>query len=263
MGKRLIRGALICQRNPAVFLIQFFLFCFLLSLFLPSFSFAKSSGTFKAPIKRPSRESPKKPAASGEPSSNEPQPKPAAPTAVFSQMQAPPDGTVDFEFEIRRLNNLLKITDQSADAFFNRGWLYEYQGDLQTAEKDYSKAIEVNNRHADAHYNRGLIYARMKKFDQAVQDFSATLKLEPNAADAYCNRGTANLQLGHTDLALQDYTAGLKITPGDGDLHYNRGVVYLIKGEEEKAREDFTRAVEAGHLKARVVLKGMGTKGSF
>ncbi|MCJ7596504.1 MAG: tetratricopeptide repeat protein [Desulfobacterales bacterium] len=257
MVKRSIRGVLVCRRDPAIFLVYLFLLNFMIFLVLPSFASAKV-GTFKAPIKKPSPESTKKPAAD---SSAQSLTKPETmPTAVFSQMQAAPDAALDFEFEIKRLNNLLKITDLNADAFFNRGWLYEYKGDLQMAEQDYSKAIQVNNRHVDAHYNRGLLFAKMKKLEQAVQDFSATLKLEPNAVDAYCNRGNANLQLGHIDLALQDYTAGLKIRPDDADLNYNRGVVYLVKGEEGKAREDFKRAAQAGHSKAKEILSGVGIK---
>lgn len=45
----------------------------------------------------------------------------------------------------------------NADAYFNRGWLYEYKGDPQLAEKDYSRAIELDKKHKDAYYNRGLL----------------------------------------------------------------------------------------------------------
>lgn len=235
------------------FLLLFNLAAFVL---LPSFS-PPTAETFKAPIRKPSPPSAKKPVDDGKKSSAKPE---ASPATIFPDMETANRKPMDYAFEMKRVENLLRINDKNADAFFNRGWLNEYKGDFLTAEKDYSQAILLNNKHADAFYNRGLLFGKMKKFAEAVKDFTATIKLEPNAVDAYCNRANAYLQLGNTDLALEDYHAGLKIRPDDADLQYNRGVAYLVKGEQGKAIEDFRRAAQAGHLKAKQHLRRLGTK---
>ena len=160
----------------------------------------------------------------------------------------------DPEFEMTRLNNLIKMDKGNADAFYNRGWLYEYKGDLQKAEQDYIKAVKINKRHFDAYYNRGLIYIKMKKFEQAIKDFSEAIKLNPKALEAYCNRGNSNFQLNRTNLALKDYNAALEIDPKDADIYYNRAVVYHAKGEKAKAKADFQKAAERGHDRARKYL---------
>ena len=196
--------------------------------------------TFKAPIPRPSsRQPPAKEAGES--------PVPAAPSKK-------PDA-FDFDFEMRKVNSLLSVSDKNADAFFNRGWLYEYKGDLPLAEKDYSRAIELDKRHKDAYYNRGLLYTKLKKYQEAIKDFTEVVKLDPNAADALCNRGSAQLRLGRVDLALADFDAGLKVKSGDPDLLYNRGLAFLAKGNKPKAMEDFTKAAQAGHPKAKAQLK--------
>jgi tetratricopeptide (TPR) repeat protein len=164
-----------------------------------------------------------------------------------------------FEMKLTSLNNLIKLDETNADAFYNRGWLYVYKGDLQMAEKDYTKAIENKKRYVDAYYNRGLVYVKMKRYEQAIKDFSEVIKLKPNEVDAYCNRGNANFQLGKTDLALQDYIAALKIDPKDADLFYNRAVVYLAKGQKDKSQADFQKAAQLGHNKAKKYL-GIATK---
>jgi len=156
----------------------------------------------------------------------------------------------DPAFEMKRLNNLIEMDKGNADAFYNRGWLYEYKGELQKAEQDYTKAVEVNKRHVDAYYNRGLVYIKMKKFEQAIKDFSEAIKLKPKSVDVYCNRGNTNFKLNKMDLAMKDYDAALKIDPKDADVYYNRAVVYLAKGDNEKAKADFQKAAQEGHKQA-------------
>ena len=157
----------------------------------------------------------------------------------------------EYEMEMKRLNNLIEMDKENAHAFYNRGWLYEIKGDLEKAEKDYTKAIGVHKRHKDAYYNRGLIYIRMKKYEQAITDFTEAIKLTPRSVDAYCNRGNANFELGKKDLALEDYNAALQIDPDDADLYFNRAAIHNANGEESKATLDLKKAAELGHNKAR------------
>jgi Tfp pilus assembly protein PilF len=160
----------------------------------------------------------------------------------------------DFEMEMRKVNNLIKLSEKNADAYFNRGWLHEFNGDLEAAEKDYDKAIALDKRHADALYNRGLIRAKKEKYDLAILDFSEILKLMPRSVDALNNRGSAYFKTGKPDLAIKDYDAALKINPNDADLYYNRAVVYLSKGDKATADEDFKKAAKMGQNQAREYL---------
>jgi tetratricopeptide (TPR) repeat protein len=196
--------------------------------------------TYKAPIPKPSGQ--QTPAKETE--------KSAATAAMAKKTDTP-----DFEIELKKINSLISVNDRNADAFFNRGWLYEHKGDLELAQKDYSKAVELNKKHKDAYYNRGLLYIKMKRYEEAIKDFSEVVKLDPSAADALCNRGGAQLQLGRIDLALADFDAGLKTKPGDPDLLYNRGLAFITKGNKAKAMEDFNKAAQGGHPKAKDHLK--------
>jgi len=201
--------------------------------------------TYKAPIPKPSGQQP--PAKEAE--------KSAAPAAPAKKADS-----LDYEFELKKINSLISVNDRNADAFFNRGWLYEYKGDLQLAEKDYSRAIELDKKNKDAYYNRGLLCIKMKKYEEAIKDFSEVVKLDPSASDALCNRGSAQLQMGRIDLALADFEAGLKMKPGDPDLLYNRGLAFLAKGNKAKATEDFNKAAQAGHPKAKEQVKAPAPK---
>lgn len=218
----------------------------MIAVFVLSGSVSWGQGeTYKAPIPKPSGQQP--PAKEAE--------KSAAPAAPAKKADS-----LDYEFELKKINSLISANDRNPDAFFNRGWLYEVKGDLQLAEKDYSRAIELDKKNKDAYYNRGLLYIKMKKYEEAIKDFSEVVKLDPSASDALCNRGSAQLQMGRIDLALADFEAGLKMKPGDPDLLYNRGLAFLAKGNKAKATEDFNKAAQAGHPKAKEQVKAPAPK---
>ncbi|MFC1823982.1 tetratricopeptide repeat protein [Thermodesulfobacteriota bacterium] len=179
--------------------------------------------------------------------------KPAAQPAVKTAAK-PAAKSLDFDLEMKKINNLIKLDDKNAEAFYNRGWLFVFKGDLQSAEKDYSKAISIKKKYGDAYYNRGLIYAKMKKYEQALSDFSEVVQLKPLAADALCNRGNIYFEMGKTDLAIKDYSNAQKISTQDPDIYYNRGIAYKVLGDQANAEKDFKKAAELGHGGARKLL---------
>jgi tetratricopeptide (TPR) repeat protein len=204
---------------------------------VPTIPWALAQGrTFRAPIPKPAQKAP-------------------AHESTSEGNQPEKQVTVDYEHEINRLNVLLKSDEKNTDALYNRAWLYERMGQLEMAEKDYTRVIQIDRQYKDAYYNRGVVYLKMKKYGEAVKDFSEVIGLQPGAVDAYCNRGNANLRLGKMDLALQDYDTAIKAKPDDGDLYFNRALVYLAKGAKSKAIEDFKKAAGRGHPEAKEYLK--------
>lgn len=204
--------------------------------------------TNRIPIQKPSGQPEPKPAEKKEVKET---PKPQAPIPAGPQVPAIPTATVDFELEMKRLESLLSLNDKNVEAYYNRGWLYEYKGDLPRAVQDYTKAIELDKKMKDAYFNRGLLLARMKKFEEALKDLSEVIKLEPASTDAICNRGSVHFQMGKLDLALADYEGGIKINPNDADLRYNRALVFLAQGNKAAAAEDLKKAAQVFHDKTR------------
>ncbi|MBW2029587.1 MAG: DUF898 family protein [Deltaproteobacteria bacterium] len=162
---------------------------------------------------------------------------------------------IDIQLEMKRINSLIQSNDRNEDAFFNRGWLYAYRGDLAEAERDYSRVIRLNPGATQAYYNRALVYVRMKKFDQAIRDFSQVLKQDPRNTRALCNRGNAYFESGRPDLALRDYAEALRISPNDGDIYFNRASVYLAQGKTPEATADIRKAASLGHKEAANYLR--------
>jgi len=203
----------------------------------------------KAPAqdKKPSPPAPATKARPAAVPAKKPSPKKRAPEELLAPAWTyPSEETVlspkAYERKITDLDAFIEKDGQNSDAYYSRGCLYARIGDLEKAERDFTRAIEINNRNADAYYNRGLVLARMEEFALAVNDFDETIELNPHAADAFCNRGSAYFRLGKNDLALKDYTRALEMKPDDADLYYNRGLVYLSMGRMGEAKADFKKA---------------------
>ena len=176
-------------------------------------------------------------------------PKPPVSTGTEEAPPAPGDREVDIAFEMKKMNNLLKVNNKRPDAYYNRAWLNAYQGNLEESLKDYSQTLKLDNNDGDTLYNRGIVLAKLGRFPDALRDFSEVIRLQPDAADALCNRGNVYFQTGKTDLALNDYNATLTINPNDADILYNRAMVYKALGDEAKATEDLKKAARMMHDK--------------
>lgn len=127
------------------------------------------------------------------------------------------------------------------EAHYNMGLAHYLKGQLDTAIKEYTKAISRNNKDADAYYNRALAYIDKGEYENAIRDLTITIRLDPDSVDAYCNRGGVNFRLGKFDEALADYNAALKMSPNDADLYHNRALVYKAKGNAAQAKADLDR----------------------
>jgi tetratricopeptide (TPR) repeat protein len=243
-GKR--RSAVIDRKrfDRVKLLSEFLLVLMLIALagLHPAKSWSQA-GTYKAPMPKPS----------GSPAANAMEK--TAPSVSEAVKPA-----LDYENEMKKLNSLIASSDKNADAFYNRGWLYEYKGNLEMAEKDYSEAIALDKNHKEAYYNRGLIFVKMGKFEGAIKDFSEVIRLDPKFVDAYCNRGNAYLQLKKPDRSIKDYDTALQLRPNDPDILYNRGVAYLEKGNKPKALDDFKKSAAKGHAQAQECLKTIPKK---
>ena len=75
-------------------------------------------GGFKPPVQRPARKRVAKKRI---------KPKKVTPGAEK------PEATIDLALEMTKVNNLIKLNEKNADAYFNRGWLHEFKGDMQAA----------------------------------------------------------------------------------------------------------------------------------
>lgn len=112
---------------------------------------------------------------------------------------------------IEYLNNAIKLRQNYAVAYGDRGNAYADLGQHQRAIEDYNEFIRLNPFYANAYNNRGLSYANSSQYQHAIEDFNIAISLKQDYDEAYNNRGFAYLLLGNKDLGCSDSQKACKL----------------------------------------------------
>lgn len=102
--------------------------------------------------------------------------------------------------------------------------------------------------YADAYYNRGCVYDKLGNLAQAVSDYSLAIKIYSKYADAYNNRGYIYGRQGNYPLAIADFTKAIEINPGIAGYYYNRALGFKQLGDYASALADIKKAEELGYV---------------
>lgn len=140
----------------------------------------------------------------------------------------------------------LTFKPDMAEAYNNRGTVYNSQDMFNLAISDYTAAIELELDFHVAYYNRGVAYFLKSDYDSAIENFNETIRVNPDFPDAYYTRAAAYLFNGELNLAIADYTKVIELDSGDTDAYYSRGIARLQLQEWREAEADLTAARNEG-----------------
>lgn len=115
----------------------------------------------------------------------------------------------------------------------NLGYIYEKQGKVELAEKEYKKAIRKNKKHWLAYYNLGNLYARRSEWDKAEEYYKKALEFERDA-DAFNNLAYVLNEKGEHCEALFFVEKALKMEK---------------KEEYIKTKEEVEKAIKTKNIK--------------
>lgn len=94
--------------------------------------------------------------------------------------------------------------DQAFGWFF-LGNVSDREGNMQQAERYYSRALELNPKHIQALNNRGIMRGSLGDFNGSLQDFNNAISLKPDYAEAWYNRGIIQMQTGKNQEACSNW----------------------------------------------------------
>ena len=142
------------------------------------------------------------------------------------------------------LNGFIEKELNFAEAYNNRGNAYSELNQLETAIKDYNKAIELNPNNVGAYYNRGNAHRNLNQYAKAIEDYSRAIEKNPKFGIAYGNRGVTYVWLNRYEKAFKDYEKAIELNPNDAVAYNNRGLAYAKLNQSERAIEDYNKAIE-------------------
>jgi len=94
-------------------------------------------------------------------------------------------------------NQIEELDPSNATANFNKGYIsLEYRQDYETAEKEFSQAIQKYPGYYQAFYNRGLSLESQGRLEAARNDYKKSLQIKPTFTEAALALGRVKRNLG-------------------------------------------------------------------
>lgn len=149
-----------------------------------------------------------------------------------------------YENAFTKINQALKINENSAKAYFLKGEIYKEMGDTSKSVSSYETAIEQDNKHYNAFFNLGLIYSAHQN-PIAFEYYDNALSVKPNSIEVLYAKAKLLQDLKKIPEAIALYEALLKIDASHASSLYNLGAIELEQHKDaNKAMSYFAKAIE-------------------
>lgn len=125
----------------------------------------------------------------------------------------------------------------------NRGYAYMERHDLDSAIRDFNKAITLDpDSDAGYYYNLGNAYSVKGYFDKSISNYNKAIQMKPAYAAAYVNRGVTYSAKGELDKAIADYNQAIQIDSMFAMAYVHRSIAYFKKYEYVDSWKDMHQA---------------------
>lgn len=139
--------------------------------------------------------------------------------------------------------DVIQKSPNKARGYSNLGSVFETQGQLDEAAKNYQTALKLQPDYMQAHNNLGNIFVAQGHLDEAIKEYLAALALDPNVAQIHYDLGIAYAQKERIEEAIKEYKKALEIRPHYPKAHNNLGIIYATKGRHQEAIQAFEAAL--------------------
>ncbi len=118
-----------------------------------------------------------------------------------------------------------KYPDSTYSGYYERGRIEQANKDIESALRDYDRAIHNNPRDYKAFINRGIIKQERGLIDSALSDYNTAISINPYYNIVYNNRGALRRIKNDLMGALDDFSRAVRMNPNQIEAQYNCGTV--------------------------------------
>jgi len=140
----------------------------------------------------------------------------------------------------------LPAQSQRASAAFEEGQNAQQRGDLNTAIRLYTEAINADSNLYQAYYQRATALASLNKPKEAEMDFKRVLEIEPKFARAHRALGILMLDRGDTENAARELARAVEVDPKLTGVRVYLASSLLKTGHPADALEHLRVAIAQG-----------------
>lgn len=156
------------------------------------------------------------------------------------------------EEAISYLDSAIYHSPKEPDFYVEKGKAYFQMGDLDSAQKQYEKALELNPDHFLA--NQRMAFLSQNTNELALEELTRAIAESPENPDTFKQRGYFRLMNSDPEGAIEDLDQVLVLDQGDIESMYYRGKAHASLKNFEKAETDYSNSMELGGPNAEVFL---------
>jgi len=156
----------------------------------------------------------------------------------------------DYEFQIKKYEELLEKDSSDYQALFKLAKIYEEKGDYKQASNHFRKCVALNNNEPDATFGLIRTYYKSGK----VSDAYKLLKKQKQVPTAHSNFasyitldvGYNYLKEGNEEKAIDKFYKAIEYEYENDDAYYELGLIYFKRKDFKEAVKNFRFALEFG-----------------
>ena len=139
----------------------------------------------------------------------------------------------------------ISINPNYAQAYSTRGLVLYYVQELESAEKDFKRALDLDEKDPEINNNFGWFLCQTKREKDAISYFQRAIKnpLYQTPGMAYLNAGSCYIKMGDLDLAEDSVRKALRFMPGNSQALYYLANISYKRGNYDAAKKHLTEIV--------------------
>lgn len=151
----------------------------------------------------------------------------------------------DLIVALEELTLAAAIDPEYATAFSTRGLVLYYLNELDSAEKDFKRALSLEARNPEVNNNFGWFLCNTGKAKESIEYFERAYRnpLYQTPANAYLNAGACYIKINELDLAEDALRKSLRFMPENPQALHQLANASYKRGNIDAARKHLTEAI--------------------
>ena len=151
------------------------------------------------------------------------------------------------------LDRLLKVDDKHLEGWLLQGEISEKENNPHRAIDSYLKALSIKGDLLHPHNALGFLYQEQGNSQSAAKHIKEVIRLAPEDPDAHLNLGVVLSNLKQLDEAEKEYLTAISLNPKFTDAYFNLGVFYEFhRKDTEKALAQYREYLKLGGTDERI-----------
>ena len=122
------------------------------------------------------------------------------------------------------------------------GACYSEIGSIESAIKNFKKAIAIKIDYAEAQYNLGVAYQKINQLDNASECYELAINAQHAYPNAHNNLGIILLRTDQINSAIKSFEWAIAYSPNYAEAHNNLGLALQEQKQFENAKKEFEMA---------------------